>query len=353
MKKGVLFRFVGFLLGTLFLFNPYNSVLAQEKSPIRLSLSNMFPATQYVNTEQVPLWIKDIEEATDGKVKIVNYPGETLLKGAETYEGVVMGRADIGMAAFGYSPGRFPFSEIFELTGIYLGSCTANIVVTKDLIEKFNPPSLSDVKLMYIYAPGPTHLYTRKPVHTLEDLKGMKIRAVGLTSKCFKLLGAAPVSITQAETYEGLSKGVVDGTIAPPEVLKGYGQAEVTKYIIMIPPLAAGIHFCVMNLAKWNSLPTDVKKAIDNVNDKFIIKAGEIWDAHQKEGMDYGIKKGMEVIKIPPAEADRWLKLLKPLEDEFLARMKDKGLPGEEMLKFVKEKAAEYSKKFPAPIYNY
>jgi TRAP-type C4-dicarboxylate transport system substrate-binding protein len=353
MKKGVLFCFTAFLLGALFLFSPYHAVLAQGKSPIRLSLANHFPSSQYVNTEQIPLWIKDIEEATGGKVKIINYPGETLLKAAETYEGVVMGRADIGMSAFGYSPGRFPFSELFELPGIYWGSCTATIVIAKDLIEKFKPPELSDVKVMYIYAPGPTHLYTRKPVRRMEDLKGMKIRAVGLTSRVFNLLGAASVSMTQGETYEALSKGIVDGTTAPPEVLKTVKQAEVTKYIIMVPPLANGIHFCVMNLSKWNSLPSDVKKAIDDVNDKFIIKAGKIWDSHQKEGMDYGVKTGMEVIKIPPAEGDRWIERLKPLQNEYIASMKSKRLPGEEMLKFVKEKAAEYSKKYPAPIYEY
>jgi TRAP-type C4-dicarboxylate transport system substrate-binding protein len=108
-----------------------------------------------------------------------------------------------------------------------------------------------------------------------------------------------------------------------------------------------------MNLGKYNSLPADVKKAFDKVNDGFLVKCGKIWDSHQKEGMDYGVTKGLEIIKIPPEEGNRWLEVLKPMQDEYIAKMKAKGLPGEEMLNFAKAKAAEYSKKFPAPIYEY
>jgi TRAP-type C4-dicarboxylate transport system substrate-binding protein len=269
------------------------------------------------------------------------------------YEGVVSGAADIGIAAFGYTRGRHPLLQVFELPGIYFGSAAASSMLARDVVKKFKPAELSDVKVIYLYGVGPGHLYSTKLVRTLEDLKGLRVRSVGFTTKAFRALDAVPVSMTQSGVYDALSKGIVDGTVAPPEVLKGYRQAEVTKYIIVTPPLMMGLHFCVMNLEKWNSLPSDVQKVFDDVNDKFVLKAGKIWDYHQIEGMDYGIQHGMEVIEIPPDEAKRWTARLKPVQDEYVAEMAAKGLPGKEVLDFVLENAREYAERYGAPIYEY
>jgi TRAP-type C4-dicarboxylate transport system substrate-binding protein len=159
--------------------------------------------------------------------------------------------------------------------------------------------------------------------------------------------------MTQAGVYDALSKGIVDGNVAPPEVLKGYRQGEVTKYLIITPPLMMGLHFCVMNLEKWHSLPDDVKKTFDYVNERFVETSGKIWDYHQTEGMDYGVQQGMKVIRISGAEADRWIARVTSIQDEYVADMKAKGLPGKEVLDFVLENAGKYAKRYGAPIYEY
>jgi TRAP-type C4-dicarboxylate transport system substrate-binding protein len=352
MEKKRLFTSVSLLIALLCLLGALHAVEAVGGNPIELSLSNFFPPTHFVNTRQVTHWVKEVEKATGGRVKFTIYPGGTLLKPAETYDGVVSGTADVAIGVFAYTRGRFPLMEAFELPGIYFGSCTATSLVAWEGIKKFQPKELSDTKLMYTYAVGPGSLYSKKEVISLADLKGMRIRATGLTAKSIKALGAVPVAMPMPEAYEALSKGVVEGNIGPPEILKGWKQAEVTKYIVKMPPVYNSIHFCVMNLNKWNSLPANVQKAIEKVNEAFIVPAAQIWDSEMKEnGIDYGIIiHDMKISSLSAEDDTKAMALMQPLLDEYVARMNEKGLPGKEILEFVKERAAWYSKLYP-PAY--
>jgi len=331
MEKKRLFSFVFILIVAFSLSGIFDTATAETK-PINLSMASFFPPTHFVNTEQAAQWIKEVEEASGGYVKITFYPGGTLLKAPETYDGVVKGTADIGISVFAYTRGRFPVMEAFEQG-----------------YKKFKPKELSDVKVMYLYSVGPGSLYSKKEVKSLEDLKGMRIRSTGLTAKSIQALGATPIAMPMGEVYESLRKGVVDGNIAPPEVLKGWKQAEVTKYITIVPPVYNAIQFIVMNLEKWNSLPSNVQKAIEEVNEASVFKAGQIWDSQMKAGgIDYGIKEhGMKICRLSAEDNAKAVALMQPLLDEYVARMAEKGLPGKEIVEFVQERAAFYSKLFP------
>ena len=171
--------------------------------------------------------------ATGCRIKITSYPGETLLKGPEIYEGVVSGIADIGLSAFFYTRGRFPVLEAFELPGIvYQSSYDASKVAWAG-IKELNPQEVQDTHLMFVLATGPGDLFTTRPVEKLADLKGMKIRAAGLSADTLALLGATPEAMPQPDAYEALARGLVDGNLAPLEVLQGWRHAEVTE--IMLP----------------------------------------------------------------------------------------------------------------------
>lgn len=345
-------RSASFVVLFVFLFSFFgllSSPGVSKAENFTFSLSHFFPPTHFVHTEMVSQWVKEVRIATRGQVKIDVFPGATLLKPQETYDGIVSGTADIGVGVFAYNRGRFPVLEGFELPGIYFGSCTATTVVADEGVKKFNPKELSDTKLMFLYSVGPGSLYSKRPVKRLSELKGMRIRATGLTAKSIKALGAVPVAMPMPEAYEALSKGVVDGNIGPPEILKGWKQAEVTKYITILPPVYNSIQYCVMNLKKWNSLPPGIRYAIEKVNDGFSVKAGQIWDAQMKEnGIDYGVKEhGMKILRLPEEDNEQAMALMQPILDEYVERMKKKGLPGREILDFVKERAAIYSKWFP------
>jgi TRAP-type C4-dicarboxylate transport system substrate-binding protein len=102
-----------------------------------------------------------------------------------------------------------------------------------------------------------------------------------------------------------------------------------------------------MNLDKWKALPADVRKAVDAVNEKFILTAGQIWDSEMKaNGIDYGLQKGMKMTRWSDAEFQKAMQLMQPILDDYVARMNKKGLPGQKILDFVISKAAVYSKKY-------
>lgn len=331
------------MLSTFFVVN-----LAAAKT-IELSLSHIFPASHFVHTRLLQQWTDEISQATNGQVKINVFPGATLLKPNETYEGVVTGTADAALGVFGYTRGRFPVLEAFELVGIDFGSATGCTMVAVEGVEKFKPKEVADTKLMVIYSVGPGCYFSKKKINSLDELKNVRIRATGATVESIKALGAIPVAMPNNDTYEALSKGVVEGNIGPPEMLKGWKQADVTRFITIMPPVYNSLQFIVMNLDKWNSLPKETQAAIDKVNAAFHKKAGMIWDDEQKaNGIDYGLAQGMQIVRLPEGDYAKGMTLMQPLIDDYITRMDAKGIPGKEIIAFVKERAAVYAKQFPA-----
>ena len=136
-KKRLLF--LGFVFIFLFSFSgAFNAETAEGKT-INLSFAHIFPASHYQATEVYAMWAQEIEAATKGKVKINMFPVNTLLKSAEMYDGVVSGTADIVSSSMGYTRGRFPLMEGFELPGIYFGSSTATVAGAWEGYKKFMP----------------------------------------------------------------------------------------------------------------------------------------------------------------------------------------------------------------------
>jgi len=319
-----------------------------EQEIIELKLAHFFPATHPAEKELVQPWAKAIEEATGGKVKITSYPSSTLLQAEATYDGVVNGIADIGLSCFSYTRGRFPALEAFELPGVTYNNSKVASKVAWEGIKQLNPKEAQDTKLMMVFATGPGDLFTKVPVRNLSDLKGLEIRATGLSAKTLKALGANPVAMPQSDTYEALSKGVVKGNLGPDEVLQGWRHAEVTEYITQIPFLYNTLFYVTMNIDKWNSLPLDIQKAIENVNEEYLEKvAMGLWDKQNEAALKWAVEtKDMKVIALPREEADKWIALVNPIQDEYVAGMKDKGINGQEILDKVKQLADKYNKEY-------
>jgi TRAP-type C4-dicarboxylate transport system substrate-binding protein len=313
--------------------------------PVELKFAHFFPAVHPVETVLAAEWKKAIEEATDGLITVVTYPGETLLKAADVYEGVATGVADVGFSVFTYNAGRFPVIEGFELPGIvYKSSLVASNVAWEGLKE-LNPQEIQDTKLMFATATGPSHLLTKRPIRSLEDIQGVEIRTFGYPVKAIEAVGAVPVAMTAGEAYEALSRGIVQGNCAPLEVLKGYGQAEVTQYITYTPFLSNAIFFTTMNLDTWNSFPKEIQDIILEVNERiFNDVAAGLWDVICQEGFDYAVQEfGHEDFEMSAEEIDRWLELLNPLLEEYSKNMDDKGFPGREIVETVQRLADKYN----------
>ncbi len=307
---------------------------------IRLSYSIFFQPT-HVQCIAATNWANEIEKRTGGRVRITPYAGEALTKAPQCYDGVVKGISDLGMSCFAYSRGRFPLIEGLDLPLGYPNGVTATRIANA-MIQKYQPAELSDVKVLYVHAHGPGILASKKAVKSLPDLKGLKVRATGLSSKIVEALGANPVAMPQGETYESLSKGVVEATFCPIETLKGWKQGEAIEYVVDSSAIGyTTTMFVVMNKEKWAKLPADIQKIFDEVSQEWIPKHGEIWDQADKDGREFvtGLKR--QFIQLPEAEQQQWKAAVKPVLDNYVATAKAKNLPGEAFLADIQAEIAK------------
>lgn len=311
---------------------------------INLNYSIFFPAT-HGQCKAGMEWAKEVEKRTNGKVKVTVFPGGTLTKANQCYDGVVNGISDIGMSCFAYTRGRFPVMEATDLPLGYPDGLTATRVVN-EYAKKVSPKELSDVKVLYIHAHGPGLLHTKKPVSTLADMNKMKIRSTGLSAKVVESLGGVPVAMSQGSTYESLQKGVVEGTFGPIEVLKGWKQGEVIKSTTDCYGIGyTTAMFVVMNLDKWNGLPKDVQDAIEQVSAEWVDVHGNTWNENDKQGKAYTLSLGNKVIPLSEEESAKWKSAVSGVISDYIKSCEEKGLKGKENVDLLTDLIAKYSKK--------
>jgi len=321
----LLFLTIGFsLLGS--------SAIAQTK----LNYSVFFPAP-HKNAVLASEWAKEIETKTNGKVQITVFPGGTLTPSDKCYDGVVKGISDIGFSVLAYTRGKFPLTEVADLPlGAKSGWASTRLI--NEFYKKFKPKEFDEVKVMYLHGHGPGILHTKKEVKNLQDLKGLKIRCTGLATKISEKLGAAPVAMPMGDTYDALSRGVVDGSMAPYEAPQTWKWGEVVKFTTEDwgAAYSSGM-FVVMNKDKWNALPPDIQQIIEKINEEYAEKQGKLWDEIDKAGKDYMIGRGVKIISLSQDENWKWTMAVKAMLDEYVKNMKDKGLPGQDALRFCLE----------------
>ncbi|OPY71043.1 MAG: Sialic acid-binding periplasmic protein SiaP precursor [Syntrophorhabdaceae bacterium PtaU1.Bin034] len=324
--------FLLFLIASLFLTG---IVQAQEKV-IKMDFSSFLPPTDRVSIA-FEAWAKEVEKKSNGRIKINFYPGATLTPGAQTYDSVVRGIIDLGSSSLAYTRGRFPMIELLDLP---LGLRSAKLAtrLSNEYYKKYATKEFSDSKIMFFSSHGPGLLFSRKPVKSLEDLKGMKVKcAAGATVDMLSALGAAPVPMSMGDTYDALQRGMLDGMLGPYAVLSTYRLGEVVKYSPENYRTAYfNTFFVAMNKDKWNSLPKDLQKTIEDINEQWIDKAGDPWDEEDNNGKKFMKQKGA-IAPLSSAENARWASQVKPQFDKFVKEKATKGHPAAEALKWCQE----------------
>ena len=310
-------------------------VPAAEAAPIRLTYSDFFPPT-HIQSKLAEAWCKEVEKRTKGRVVVEHYPGQTLTKARQCYDGVVTGLSDLGFSVLAYTRGRFPVMAAVDLPLGYPNGTVATAVVNA-VFQKFKPKELLDTQVMYLHAHGPGLLHTKgKLVRKLEDVKGLKIRGHGTSALVVKALGGTPVPKPMPETYQMLQKGVVDGAVYPMEANKGWKLGEVTDYATAAFSAAyTTSFFVVMNKDKWNALPEDIQKIITEINKEWAVKHGDAWDTSDMEGTRYFLNQGNQMIGLDSKEAARWKKAVAPILDDYARSMTEKGFNGREIVDFT------------------
>ena len=318
-------------------FSYFNSSAFGQAKPIELNYSTHFPATHTISGLAKD-WAKEIERRTDGRVKITVFVGGTLVPASQCFDAVVKGIADIGNAVPSLTKGRFPLSEVVELPLGYKSAVEAT-KLGNEYYKKFKPKEFDQAQVMYLNCLGPGLIHSRKAVNKFEDFKGLKIRSNALSALIARAIGAVPVSMQTADSYDALARGIVDASLAPMEALEGWKWAEVTKFTIVSPGFSYTTLFqIIMNKRKWNALPPDIQKIIEKVNEEWSEKEGKNWDAIDKSGKDFTLKLGNKIVYLSKEEDEKIVKAVSPLFDEYVKRMKELGLPGEEALKFCSER---------------
>ncbi len=322
---------------------PESGAAGQAKAPaaesagtaenvIELTYSIFFPPT-HIQCKTAEEWAKEVEKRSNGRVKIKIFAGGTLTPAPQCYEGVVKGMSDLGMSCLAYTRGRFPLLEGLDLPVGYPTGAAAT-AAANELVEKYKPAEISDTHVLYLHAHGPGILASKKAVRTLEDLKGLKVRATGLSTKIVQTLGGTPVAMPQPETYEALQKGVVDATLCPVETLKGWKQGEAIQYVTDSSVIGyTTAMFVVMNPKKWESLPADIQTIFTETSREWAVKHGAAWDQADEEGRAFIRELKREEIPLSAEQQALWAKTVQPVLDEYTAAAKAKNLPGEAFLK--------------------
>lgn len=332
MKKQIFTFLLILCVGLAFGFM---STVTAEAASVKLTYSNFFPPG-HIQSKLAESWCKEVEKRTNGEVVVEYFPGGTLTKSNQIYDGVVEGLSDVGFSVLAYTRGRFPEMAAVDLPLGYTSGMVATKVINA-VYKEFMPKELMDTQVMYLHAHGPGLINTKsKAVRKLEDMKGLKFRAHGTSAEVVKALGGTPVSKPMPETYQMLQKGVVDGAAYPFEANKGWKLGEVTRFCTADFSAAyTTSFFVVMNKAKWNSISAANQKIIEQINLEWVDKHGEAWNTSDALGIVFFLNQGGEIIGLDAKEAERWKKAVAPIIEDYKADMNKKGFKGTELVEFT------------------
>lgn len=313
---------------------------AVSAGPITLSYANFPPAPTFPCV-QMERWKTEVEKRTNGQVVIKTYPGGTLLGAKEMMDGVIAGQADIGNLCMAYQPGRF---IVTNATSLPLGIPNARTGsrVLWEIYKKYQPEAFRQVKVLTMFTTAPANIMSKTPVRSLEDIKGLDLRASGGAAQILKAWGANQVGMPMSATPEALQKGVVQGLFSSLEVMKDLKFAEICRYVTMtdtvIYPFAV-----VMNMDRWQTLPPDVQKVMEDLATEQAEWTGAYMDEHVKDAMDWSVKTyKVDVIRLDAKAKAAWDQKLQFITDQWVNDAKAKGFPAEEIVTDIRKLTQQY-----------
>ncbi len=260
------------------------------------------------------------------------------------------GVTDLTITLPGYTAGRFPMMEVFELP-FMTNSAEAGAQAAWDYLNKHAMKEFPGTKILAVWVHDEGYVHTRdKQVKTLADFKGLKMRApTRQTNKLLAKLGATPVAMPLPAVVEAVNKGVVDGFLLPWEVMPSLKLEEMVKFHAETDPSKPALYSAVfifgMNQARYDALPADLKAVIDaNSGATLSRQIGKTWDDSQALGRKLATDRGNTFYRIPASELDNWIQASASLYDEWVADMDKRGANGKQLLQDARELLVKYRK---------
>jgi TRAP-type C4-dicarboxylate transport system substrate-binding protein len=304
---------------------------AQE---VTLKVAHFLPAAAPAHALFMEPWARQVEAESDGRIKVEIYPAMQLGgRAPQLYDQVRDGIADVVWTLPGYTPGRFPTIEVFELPFLP-ANAEATSQAVQAFYEKHQPQEFADIHplMFHVHAPGLFHM-KGAPIRTLEDLQGKKIRApTRVINDTLGTLGATPVGMPVPQVPEALSRGVVDGVVIPWEVSRPLRVHELTDSHTSFAGergFYTSVFLYGMNKERYESLPDDLKTVIDNNSGMALAqKIGKVWDEAEAPGRQAAEEAGAEFYVIEGAELERWKEASQPVIERWMEQMSSTGQDG-------------------------
>jgi len=300
-----------------------------------------FPPAKTFPCVQMEHWKAEVEKRTGGAISVQTFPGSTLLGGKNMFRGVQTGQADIGCVSLPYYPGVFPVMSSVNLPVSFDSAEVASLTMW-DLFQKYQPEEFKNVKVLTMFTSAPSHFMSKVAIRQLSDLKGLELRGAGSLVKVIDDLGGVGVGMPMPATPEALQKGVVKGLVSSFDVLKDMNFAEICRYetIANLPVYPFAV---IMNKAKWEALPADVKKTLDDLGREQAEWTGKYLDEYIKKSLAWSKEKyQVEVIELPAADYAAMNTKITPMIDAWKADTAKTGLDAETILADMLALKAKY-----------
>lgn len=317
---------------------------AQE---VTLRMHQFLPAQANVPRLILDVCADKIEEDSGGRIEIERFPSMQLGgRPPELIDQVVDGVADIVWAVNGFTPGRFPRTEVFELPFMTEDARAASSAYWQLFERHMADTDFAEVKILGTWVHGPGMLHTSEPVEAPGDLRGLKIRGGSrMVNQLLENIGATPVGMPVTQIPEGLSKGVIDGATIPWEVTTALKVSElVENHTEFEGPALYNLTFVLaMNKGVYDGLPEDLRAIIDaNSGHDFSVFAGGTMAEADGPAREIAVDLGNTIITVPEAETVEWRALAEPVYDAWVADLAEKGIDGQALIDEARALMAAY-----------
>jgi TRAP-type transport system periplasmic protein len=361
-KKNVLVMGLCLMIFVIQMFGPFGRVgIAGEKKEkgepqIVWRFANLEPPPS-VFTKAFEWWAEEVGERTAGRLKIKVFSSGVLAREKSVIEAVRVGLADAGEVVSVLSPGKTPLATVGQ-NPIGSSDLYVNHRAMQDLIDHYPPVQEEfrkfNQKALWTQATGSQRILSKRPVKTLEDLKGLKIRASAQMATLYKKLGAAPVFIPMTEAYEGLQRGAADAVSAGLLHMESLRFHEVCKHLLIVEGIGVNnAGFGTVNLDRWNSLPPELQRIVLDVSNAFPAHLARQMMLSEEKTIENFRASGVKIY--PLSLSDQ--KALQAAGEEVTAlwveEMAGKGLPGRGALNFLVESEAKHRKDVEAKGYSW
>jgi TRAP-type C4-dicarboxylate transport system substrate-binding protein len=322
--------------------------LAQE---VVLKFHHIWPPAAMAPTRVIGPWCEKIAAESGNRMKCQALPA---MSGGGTppqlVDRVKDGVDDIVITLPGYTAGRFPMMEVFELP-FMTNSAEVAAGAAWEYLQKNATKEFPGTKILATWVHDEGYVHTaNKQIKSLDDFKGLKMRApTRQTNKLLAKLGATPVGMPVSGVADALSKGTIDGYVLPWEVIPAFKLHEMTKFHTQTDPKHPAMYSAgfvmAMNQAKYDSLPAELKKVIDNNSGAALSRQiGKIWDESQAPGRKAATDRGNTIITLSAEETERWVKASASIYDEWVTDMNGRGANGAALLKEARELLVKHAK---------